>query len=319
MTSKGDGGAGEAHAPTGPVSFVGHESFPLRYGWLKKCVDAVAARPDAFAHDDAMVSLGVGKNMVKAIRHWGLITRVIEVDPDGAESRGRSLRVTPLGNLIFGEGGADPYLEDPRTLWLVHWLLCTHPERATTWRWVFGVWGRHAFTREELRIALKGLAAGARASEATIGRDAEVFLRSYLPSRASRGAPLEDALDSPLIELQLLREDPVEGRCEFVRGPKPSLDDTVFAFTVLDYWERTAGHSESMHADALAHGPSSPGRVLCLDERSLYERLEFAEAWSRGALLFDQTAGVRQLRRKRKVDAREWLAQALSSNKGSRS
>jgi hypothetical protein len=74
-----------------------------------------------------------------------------------------------------------------------------------------------------------------------------------------------------------------------------------------------------MHADALAHGPSSPGRVLCLDERSLYERLEFAEAWSRGALLFDQTAGVRQLRRKRKVDAREWLAQALSSNKGSRS
>ena len=97
MTSKGDGGAAATHEPTGPVSFVGHESFPLRYGWLKKCVDAVAARPDVFAHDDAMVSLGVGKNMVKAIRHWGLITRVIEVDPEGAASRGRSLRVTPLG------------------------------------------------------------------------------------------------------------------------------------------------------------------------------------------------------------------------------
>lgn len=307
---------GETAAPSQVVSFAGHETFSLRYGWLKKCVDAVTARQDFFSHDDAVVALGVGKNMVRAVRHWGLVTRVIE---EVHGTRGRQLAVSALGGRIFGDGGVDPYLEDPRTLWVLHWMICTHPDRATTWRWAFGVWGRHAFTRDELRAALRTLAIGARATDATISRDVEVFLRTYLPPRAARGAPLEDALDSPLVELQLLREDPVEGRCEFVRGTKPSLDDTVVAFAVLDYWERTNAHSESMHVDALVHGHGSPGRVLCLDERSLVERLEFAEAWSRGALLYDQTAGLRQLRRKRKVDAREWLVSALSSGRGRQS
>jgi len=49
-------------------SFSGHESFPLRYGWLKKCVDAVAEDAVFFARDDAMVALGVGKNMVRAVK-----------------------------------------------------------------------------------------------------------------------------------------------------------------------------------------------------------------------------------------------------------
>lgn len=305
----GERGADDAAAPAQAVSFAGHESFPLRYGWLKKCVDAVGARRDFFTHDDAAVALGVGKNMVRAVRHWGLTARVIEEEPG---SRGRALQVTPLGRAIFGERGADPYLEGPRTLWLLHWLLCTHPERATTWRWAFGVWGRPAFTRDELRAALRGVAEGARASDSTIARDVDVFLRTYLPARASRAVPLEDSLDSPLVELRLLREDPVEGRCEFARGPKPSLDDTALGFAVLDYWDRAAAHSDSLHADALAHGPGSPGRVLCLDERSLLERIEYAEAWSRGALLYDQTAGLRQLRRRRKVDAHAWLAAALA-------
>ncbi len=279
---------------------------------MKKCVDALAARPNLFACDDAMVALGVGKNMVRAIRHWALVTRVIEEVPG---SRGRSLRVTGLGGLIFGHGGVDPYLEDPRTLWLLHWLLCTHPEKATTWRWTFGVWGRPTFSRAELRAALVGVAAGSRASEGTLGRDVEVFLRTYLPSRASRAVPLEDALDSPLVELGLLREDPVEGRCELVRGPKPSLDDLVFAFAVLDFWERTAPERDSMHVDALLHGSAAPGRVLCLDERSLHERLEHAEAWSRGVLLHDQTAGVRQLMRRGRVEPVGWLLAALTADR----
>jgi len=296
------------------VSFVGHESFPLRYGWLKKCVDAVASDPGFFAGDDAMVRLGVGKNMVRAVRHWALVARVIDERPG---SRGRALQVSALGRLLFGDDGVDPYLEDPRTLWLLHWLICTHPEKATTWRWTFGVWGRSAFSRDELRAALRGVAAGSRASEGTLTRDIEVFLRTYLPSRATRAVPLEDALDSPLVELRLLREDPVEGRCELVRGAKPSLDDVVLGFAVLDHWERTAPLRDSMHLDALLHAPGSPGRVLCLDERSLGERLEHAETWSRGVLLHDQTAGVRQLLRRQRVDPVTWLRDALGGAVGS--
>ena len=65
--------------PTSP-SFAGHETFTLRYGWLKKAVDAVHEDPIVFTRDDALVRLGVGKNMVRSIRHWGLATGILEED-----------------------------------------------------------------------------------------------------------------------------------------------------------------------------------------------------------------------------------------------
>jgi hypothetical protein len=55
-------------------SFSGHETFVFRYTWLKKAVDAVRVDPRVFGQDNAIVTLGVGKNMVRSIRHWGLAT-----------------------------------------------------------------------------------------------------------------------------------------------------------------------------------------------------------------------------------------------------
>ena len=49
----------------------GHESFPCRYTWLPKAVRGLADAPDLFSDEQqAMVKLGVGKNMVRAIRFW---------------------------------------------------------------------------------------------------------------------------------------------------------------------------------------------------------------------------------------------------------
>ena len=45
-------------------AFSGHETFPFRYSWMKKGVDAVAADPNVFGDDEAMSILRVGKNMV---------------------------------------------------------------------------------------------------------------------------------------------------------------------------------------------------------------------------------------------------------------
>ncbi|MCY3615090.1 MAG: DUF4007 family protein [Bacteroidetes bacterium] len=63
-------------------SFSGHETFPLRLNWLKKAVDAVNKKDTIFHSDAAIVELGVGKNMVRSIRHWALATEVIIPDPD---------------------------------------------------------------------------------------------------------------------------------------------------------------------------------------------------------------------------------------------
>jgi len=45
----------------------GHESFPCRYSWLPKAVRGLAENPMIFSDEDAaMVTLGVGKNMVRS-------------------------------------------------------------------------------------------------------------------------------------------------------------------------------------------------------------------------------------------------------------
>ncbi len=51
------------------MRFSGHESFVCRYAWLPKAFRAIVQDPAAFRDEEqAMVSLGVGKNMVRSIR-----------------------------------------------------------------------------------------------------------------------------------------------------------------------------------------------------------------------------------------------------------
>jgi hypothetical protein len=111
--------------PAVKYGFSGHETFPFRYTWLPKGVVHLLEYPDLFTKEEALVDLGVGKNMVKSIRHWCIASGVIErVDHKG------HVRVTDLGLSLFGEEGWDSFLEDPGTLWLLHWRLVSRPSPA---------------------------------------------------------------------------------------------------------------------------------------------------------------------------------------------
>ncbi len=79
------------------VAFGRHETFALRYSWLTKGFQALQADPGVFASNEATVTLGVGKNMVNAIRYWLLASRLIE------PSEGGGFQPTPIGRAIFGK------------------------------------------------------------------------------------------------------------------------------------------------------------------------------------------------------------------------
>jgi hypothetical protein len=281
-------------------SFSGHETFAFRFGWLPKGVRAVEKNAAVFAEDQAMVTLGVGKNMVKSIRHWCIAARLVEAIDDSP--RAQSLRLTELGRVLLSEEeGQDRYLEDPGSLWLLHWLICTSINKATTWRWAFGYWSQTEFTREgmvEELLSLVGRKGGSRANRQSLDRDAETFLHTYVAPHATKGSVIEDTLDCPLVELRLLRRDDLTGRFEFVRGAKPSLPNTVLGFAILDYWERLAASQESVSFETLLYGEESPGRIFRLSETAFTERIESIAMWSRGTLVYDDTAGMRQIYRK---------------------
>jgi hypothetical protein len=224
------------------ASFSGHETFPFRYAWLKKGVDSATCDPEVFTKQDhAMTVSGVGKNMVRSIRHWCLAANVLEeVPPRAGRKRGR-LRPTKLGEALFSDEGWDPYLEDPATLWLLHWLVVSNAQRATTWFWGFS---HHEpeFTKETLLAALQNWAATAgwkRISPGSLRRDLDCFIRTYVPSARGTTVP-EDSLDCPLVELNLICETGVRHTFGFNRGPKPQLPNAILFYATLDYFNRHA-------------------------------------------------------------------------------
>jgi hypothetical protein len=88
-------------------SFASHETFAFRFAWLKKGIDKLSDDPGLFQKDSAIVTLGVGKNMVRSIRHWCLATRIVEED-DAA--RNRQLVPTTFGESLLHDDGWDRIL-----------------------------------------------------------------------------------------------------------------------------------------------------------------------------------------------------------------
>ncbi len=271
-------------------SFSGHESFPFRYPWPAKGVRGVAEIPDLFGREDAPVRLGVGKNMVRSIRHW--CTTLELICPEG-----RTGRYTPtrLGVALFADGGWDPYLEDIGTLWLLHWQLVREPERASTWYLAFTRWGSVYFTRKQLvEWLLRTCPEGSRATPRSIERDVQVFVRSYVAQQPSRSLPPEDSFDCPLAELGLI-EEMEHGSYRFVRGRQDSLPREIFTYALIEYWRRTAPDQKTLSFEAAFSKPGSPGGTFKLSENAFAEYLENLP--SSTGLAYDQTAGMRVLYR----------------------
>lgn len=290
--------------------FAGHETFPVRALWLKKAYDAVRGGADRniFVAADAIVRFGVGKNMAQAMRYWALASGFVE-DEDG------KIFPTALGSaLLDDQAGSDPYLESPASLWLLHLALCGSPKTTTTWYWAFNVFGSLTFDRDALTRGLLALAEQRdwkRVAPVTVKRDVDCFIRSYV-SR-SRGANAEDAIEPVLVELGLIRPSAIGDAFEFVRGPKASLPDAIFAIGLDRFWRDTHGEATTLSAEAACYGRGSPGRVFKLDENSVAERLMRLGDVTRGAMTWSETAGLKQMVRRRPLDEVEMLRQAFPS------
>ena len=289
--------------------FSGHETFPLRYGWLKKAYDAVKEASEVhesrsvFNDDGAIAKFGVGKNMVGSIRHWATQCDVIK-----SSSRGAQPEISDLGQKIFDDNGLDPYMEYPATLWLLHWKLASDGE-LTTWFWVFNHFTTDHFERDNIVEALEKVSSELgwpNSSKATIKRDVECFVRTYAPKPVNEKQSHEDSMESPLTELSLLKSTGKKDGFRIIRGPKATLGDGVFAYAVDCFW-RTYSSANTISLEALAHHPGSPGKVFQLSEDELVDRLARINLATSGSYEWSETAGLKQLVRSKMLSESEAL------------
>jgi hypothetical protein len=298
------------HAAGYTPQFSGHETFPMRYGWLKKAYDAVAvaqgkgAQHSVFNDPSAIADFGVGKNMVAAIRHWATQCGVISHGGKGSLSE-----TTMLGDKIFADEGLDPYMEHPSTSWLVHWQLASN-SKITTWFWVFSHYPSSSFDRENIASALEKLGADrqwSRMAAATLKRDVECFVRMYAAKHSLNKHSPEESMECPLTELSLLKATGKKDGFRLVRGAKNSLGDGVFTYAVVSFWESYSKSSSTISFETLAHHPGSPGKVFLLTEEDLADRLSRLETVTKSTIIWSETAGLKQLVRNRRILIEEAL------------
>ena len=148
-------------------------------------------------------------------------------------------------------------------------------------------------------------------SDNTLRRDVNCFIRTYCQSRDS-DTVVEETLDCPLVELNLIAELPDGNGYEFQRGNKTTLPIEIVTWALDTFWkdpfrENLFSGRESLPFSELMYAPSSPGRVFRLDEDTMTLYLENLAQLTEGALQYDETAGLKQVYQHKDLNQMELL------------
>lgn len=289
--------SGALLAAAAKPAFARHETFHLRFGWLKKAYTASNEDRDAFGRENATVVLGVGKNMVSAIRYWAQAYKIIEEAPNAERPRMPHLVPSEFGRALLDDDGWDPWLEDPASLWLLHWKLLSPTSLAPVWWTAFHLFGPQQFEEYQLTNHVVELASAAgwpAVMESSIKKDVDCLLRTFALRRHGRQT-MDDLLDCPTRQLGLLSPAAGESRSwRFVTGPKPTLPPEILAHACLDYLDQVAPADRTISIARLTGDPGSPGRAFRLTESNIYDALVSAST-SLDGIRVVEPAGLRQL------------------------
>jgi len=263
--------------------FSGHETFACRHFWLKKGYDFIS-KNKYFSASDAVVELGVGKNMVSSIRYW---LRAFEFVNKNDE-------LTELANRIFSDDGWDPFLEDEGTLWLLHYKL-NKKKYASIYHIVFSELRKEKpeFTRKHFLNFIekeKG-----PFNERTLRDDFSVFVRTYLNDKSK---DIEDGYSGLLAELNLLSEFKETGThiYNIENRERPEIPAHIILFAVLD----NDKYGNSISFNNLYLDKDGVGTIFALNKEGLAFHLErIAEIYPK-LVVFNNDPLVQELQFKEK-------------------
>ena len=254
--------------------FAGHQTFHPRFGWVKKAFDGAEIDPEIFSREDATVQLGVGKNMVDSIRFWGLALKVIKRAAAPGVKRESLAVPTNFGTALFdSETGLDPYVENPSTLWLLHWQALSVESSLPVWRIFFNEFPAVEFTVADFLRFVDEQISGTtwkRPVSSSIEKDVDCLIRMYSRKAARGRQTVDDLMDSPFRQLGLVIPSPSgPDAYRFALGDKPYLSDEIIIYAALDYLARTDSNSRTITTTRLTSDSGSPGRLFKIGEERI--------------------------------------------------
>ena len=269
------------------IKFSGHQTFSFRYGWLEKGFRFIQ-EGKKFSDPNAIVDLGVGKNMVESIKYW---TEMVGIVCNG--------EITDFGrNLLDEDTGWDPFLEEDASLWLLHWKLITNPGFITAGTALFSYLHKPEFSKRDIaEVALRLLDQNKKVpSDKIILRDIDCYIRSYCGTRRfEKKKDSGESFDCPLQELNLIQPMSDGDMYRFGIGSKSSLPPEIIGYAICEYLGKE--NKNAMTIQRVLYREHSPGQVFMLDENALIEAVQELHETPKWGHCFDftESAGIAQI------------------------
>lgn len=270
------------------MKFRGHETFFIRKGWLYKGMNNVVTEPGVFqgAAGNPMDVLGLGANMVKSLRYWLTVSRLTSEPKSGR----RNQELTELGKIIYEN---DPYMEEIGSIWLVHYMLATNENEATSWYLFFNEFNKSEFDEDDFHSCImKYIRMNENASmpsDRVIGDDFTCVMNTYVPRIRLNPTKVhpESNIDCPLGELELV--DVVDKKKGVYKKAVPKLDmlpDLILLASIID----TNDNAKEIRISTLQNEKKQIGKLFNLDSISLINVLYKLE--KTGYIKVIRTAGL---------------------------
>jgi hypothetical protein len=274
------------------LNFSGHESFYCRLLWLKKGYDFL--KMDCkFNQPDGVVHLGVGKNMLSAIQYWLRAFNLID-------SRKNP---TYFADYIFNSEGKDPYIEDPATLWLLHYQLVKN-NFASIYSLFFNEFRKERleFNREHLIGFIKRKCEEKKFSfnENTVRKDISVFLRTYLKQKKVSNDIEENfsglLVDCELVE-EIIRAEEKTNWYRIINSEREGIPEEVILFVILD----NQSNVKSISFNSILSDYNSVGNIFAISNDGLTKKIESLQEKYK-SIVFYNDAGIREIQFKEEID-----------------
>lgn len=260
-------------------AFNHHGGYPPRLFWLKKGFDFANNNGD-FNDAKATSKLGVGRSQVNAIRYWCHAFKILEND-----------QPTELGVKLLSNNGYDPYLENPNSLWLLHWNLLKATCTAPTWYYTFTKFNKPQFCLEDLTVELGKYRDKIAPSiaDSSLERDVSCLIRMYVENKNKPEIREDYCLFN---SLRLIKSADNGNLFLFNFGTKYNLADEIIAVCCLEY-AHLQGTARTIALSTLLYGEGSLGMVFKLTLQSLADALENVTLTNNN-LAFSEQAGLLQ-------------------------
>lgn len=268
------------------LTFSGHDTFHCRLFWLKKGYDYVS-NVGKFKEDSG-VDLGVGRNMVNAIRFWLKSFGVIYED----------YSINPLFDKLLANDGWDPYLENEATLLLLHYELCA-TNHSSIYNLIFRELRkiRPEFTKQHFVHFVKDKEPSQNGK--ILEKDFSIFIRTY---SSNDEKSKEDSYTGLMTELSLVHEIGKNQKNEKLYRIENKNQTDIPKEILLYGIMSNENYGNSISFRNLYSDTKGVGSIFCLEQDKLENKLfEMTDKYD--FITYNSEAGIKELQFKEKPDA----------------